>query len=72
VPLSTKKARCLTTDAACQLEYQASDDPEEFLGLRAAERASFNKVRPGTLEFVLTWSRQDAKKSEAERQETFF
>jgi hypothetical protein len=28
---------------------------------------SFNEVQPGTLEFVLIWSRQDAKRAEAER-----
>jgi hypothetical protein len=31
------------------------------------ERASFNEVQPGTLEFALAWSRQDAKRAKAER-----
>jgi hypothetical protein len=31
-------------EAALQLEYQASDDTEEFPGLKAVELASFNKV----------------------------
>jgi hypothetical protein len=31
------------------------------------ERTSFNEVQPGTLEFALAWSRQDAKWAEAER-----
>jgi hypothetical protein len=66
-PPSTKKACRLGEDTACQLEYQAPDNPEEFLGLRAAECASFNKVQPGTLEFVLAWSRQDTKKTEIDR-----
>jgi hypothetical protein len=56
VPPSMKKARRLAEDAARQLEYQAPDVPE-----------GFNEVRPETLEFVLAWSRQDARKSEAER-----
>jgi hypothetical protein len=30
------------------------------------ERASFNEVQPRTLEFILTSSRQDAKRAEAE------
>jgi hypothetical protein len=67
VPPSMKKARRLAEDAARQLEYQAPDGPEGFLGLRAVVSASFNEVRPETLEFVLAWSRQDARKSEAER-----
>jgi hypothetical protein len=50
-----------------QLEYQAPDDPEEFPGLKAAELASFNEVQLETLDFALTWSRQDAKKADAER-----
>jgi hypothetical protein len=66
-PHSSKKARRLVEDATRQLAYQASDDPEEFPGQRAAERASFNEVQPGTLEFALAWSRQDAKWAEAER-----
>jgi hypothetical protein len=66
-PPSTKKTRRFGEDTACQLEYQALDDPEEFPGLRAAECASFNEVQPGTLEFVLAWSRQDAKKAKVER-----
>jgi hypothetical protein len=41
-------------------------DPEEFPGLRAAERESFNEVQSGTLEFALAWSRQDAKRVEDE------
>jgi hypothetical protein len=32
-----------------------------------AELASFNEVQPGTLDFVLAWSRQDVKKADAER-----
>jgi hypothetical protein len=32
-----------------------------------AEVESFNEVQPGTLEFALAWSRQDAKRAEAER-----
>jgi hypothetical protein len=66
-PLSSKKARCLAEDATLQLEYQAPDDPEEFPGLKVAELASFNEVQPGTLDFVLAWSRQDAKKADAKR-----
>jgi hypothetical protein len=31
------------------------------------ERTSFNEVQSGTLQFALTWSRQDAKRAEAER-----
>jgi hypothetical protein len=64
---SSKKARRLADVAADQLDYQAPDDPEEFPGLRAAEVESFNEVQPGTLEFALAWSRQDAKRAEAER-----
>jgi hypothetical protein len=67
MPHSTKKARRLTEDAARQLDYQDPDDPEEFPGLRATERASFNEVQSGTLEFALAWSRQDAKRAEAKR-----
>jgi hypothetical protein len=63
----SKKARRLAEDAVLQLEYQVPDDTEEFPGLRAAELASFNEVQPGTLDFVLAWSRQDAKKADAER-----
>jgi hypothetical protein len=33
--------------------------------LRAAERASFNEVKPRILEFALASSRQDAKRAEA-------
>jgi hypothetical protein len=40
---------------------------EEFHGLRAAERASFTEIQSGTLEFILAWSRYDAKKAKAER-----
>jgi hypothetical protein len=65
-PPSLKKALRLTEDAALHLEYQALDDPEEFPSLRATELTSFNKVQPGTLDFVLAWSRQDAKKDDAE------
>jgi hypothetical protein len=36
-------------------------------GLKAAELTSFDEVQPGTLHFVLVWSRQDAKKADAER-----
>jgi hypothetical protein len=36
-------------------------------GLKAVELASFNEVQPGTLDFVLVWSRQDAKKADTER-----
>jgi hypothetical protein len=50
-----------------QLEYQASDDSEEFPGLKVAELASFNEVQLGTLDFALAWSRQDAKKADTER-----
>jgi hypothetical protein len=60
-PPSSKKARRIADEATRQLDYQASDDPEEFPGLRAAERESFNEVQRGTLEFALAWSRQDAK-----------
>jgi hypothetical protein len=35
--------------------------------LRAVEHASFNEVHPGTLDYVLAWSRQDAEKEEPER-----
>jgi hypothetical protein len=66
-PPSSKKTWRLAEDTAFQLEYQAADDPEEFYGLKAAELASFNEVQPGTLDFVLTWSRQDTKKADAER-----
>jgi hypothetical protein len=66
-PPSLKKARRLVEDAALQLKYQVPDDPEEFPGLRVAELASFNKVQPRTLDFVLAWSKQDAKKADAER-----
>jgi hypothetical protein len=66
-PASSKKARRLGEDATLQLEYQAPDDPEEFLGLKAAELASFNEVQLGTLDFALAWSRQDAEKADAER-----
>jgi hypothetical protein len=31
------------------------------------ELTSFNKVQPGTLDFLLAWSRQDAKKANVER-----
>jgi hypothetical protein len=58
MPPSSKKARRLSEDAARQLDYQAPDDP--------AERASFNEVQPGTLEFALAWSRQDAKRAKEE------
>jgi hypothetical protein len=61
-PPSSKKAWCLTKDTVLQLEYQALDDPKEFLGLKAAKFASFNEVQLGTLDFVLAWSRQDVKK----------
>jgi hypothetical protein len=64
---SSKKARRLVDEATRQLNYQAPDDPEEFPGMRVAERKSFNEVQPGTLEFALAWSRQDAKRAEAER-----
>jgi hypothetical protein len=57
----------LAEDAALQLEYQTSDNPEEFPGLKAAELASFNEVQPGTLDFALAWSRQDAKRADTER-----
>jgi hypothetical protein len=67
VPTSSKKARDLTEDAALQLEYQAPDDLEEFSDLRVTERASFNEVQPGTLDFVLTWSRQNMKKAKPEQ-----
>jgi hypothetical protein len=63
-PPSLKKACRLVEDAALQLEYQA---PEEFPGLKAVELASFNEIQPGTLDFVLAWSRQGAKKADAER-----
>jgi hypothetical protein len=63
---SSKKARWLTGDTARQLAYQAPDDSEEFPSQRAVERASFNKVQLGTLEFALAWSRQGAKRAEAE------
>jgi hypothetical protein len=66
-PPSSKKAHRLTDEAAGQLDYQAPDDPEEFPRLRAAEVESFNEIQPGTLEFALAWSRQDAKRAEAER-----
>jgi hypothetical protein len=66
-PPSLKKAWRLTEDAALQLEYHAPNDPKEFPGLKAAELASFNEVQPGTLDFVLAWSRQDTKKADAER-----
>jgi hypothetical protein len=62
-----KKARRLADEATRQLDYQAPDDPKAFPGLRAAERESFNKVQPGALEFTLAWSRQDARRAEAER-----
>jgi hypothetical protein len=52
-PPSSKKARHLAEDASRQLDYRATDDPEEFPSKRAAERASFNEVQPGTLEFAL-------------------
>jgi hypothetical protein len=57
VPPSLKKVRRLAEDTALQLEYQASDDPVEFPGLKAAELASFNEVQPGSLDFALAWSR---------------
>jgi hypothetical protein len=41
-PPSSKKALYLTDKAARRLDYQAPDNPEEFPGLRAAERESFN------------------------------
>jgi hypothetical protein len=66
-PPSSKKARRLADEAAGQLDYQALDNPEEFPGLRAAEVESFNDVQSGTLKFALAWSRQDAKRAEAER-----
>jgi hypothetical protein len=56
-PPSSEKARRLVEYASRQLAYQAPDDPEEFPGQRAAERASFNEVQPRTLEFALAWSR---------------
>jgi hypothetical protein len=59
-PPSLKKARRLADEAARQLDYQALDDPKEFPGPRAAEVESFNEVQPGTLEFTLARSRQDA------------
>jgi hypothetical protein len=34
--------------------------------LRAAEPASFNEVQPGTLDYVLAWSRQDTEREEPE------
>jgi hypothetical protein len=43
-PPSSKKVCRLATDAARQLAYQATDDPEEFSGQRAAKRASFNEI----------------------------
>jgi hypothetical protein len=61
-PPSAKKT-CIGTEE--QLQYWTADDPKEFPGLRAAERASLNEVQPGTLDFVLAWSRQDAKTEEA-------
>jgi hypothetical protein len=61
---STKKTWISTKE---QLEYRTLDNPEEFLGLRAAERASFNEVQPGTLDYVPAWSKQEAKREEAER-----
>jgi hypothetical protein len=39
----------------------------QFPSSRAAERASFNEVQRGMLDYVLAWSMQDAKKEEAER-----
>jgi hypothetical protein len=48
-----KKARCLADEAARQLDYQTPDETEEFPGQRAAERASFNQVQPGTVQFAL-------------------
>jgi hypothetical protein len=66
-PPSSKKACCLTDEAARQLDYQAPDDPEVFPGLREAERESFNEVQLGTLDFTLARSRQDVKRAEAER-----
>jgi hypothetical protein len=64
---SSKKARRLADEAARQLDYQTPDAPEEFPGQRAVERASFNEVQLGTLQFALAWSRQDAKRAETER-----
>jgi hypothetical protein len=66
-PPSLKKSRRLTDEAARQLNYQAPDDLEQFPGLRATELESFNEVQSGTLEFALAWSKQDAKRAEAER-----
>jgi hypothetical protein len=66
-PHSSKKARRLAEEATLQLEYQAPDDSEEFPDPKAVELTSFNEVRPGTLDFVLAWSRQDAKKADTER-----
>jgi hypothetical protein len=60
VPPSSKKARRLADEAARQLDSQALDDPKEFPGLRATKVESFNEVQPGTLEFTLARSRQDA------------
>jgi hypothetical protein len=35
--------------------------------MKAVELASFNEIQLGTLDFVLAWSRQDAKKADVER-----
>jgi hypothetical protein len=40
-PRSMKKTHINTNE---QLQLRMADDPEEFLGLRAAERTSFNEV----------------------------
>jgi hypothetical protein len=63
-PRSTKKTRLSAEE---QLMYWTTNDPEEFPGLRVTEHASFNEVQPRTLEYVLAWSKQDAKREEAER-----
>jgi hypothetical protein len=45
VPPSSKKARRLANEAVGQLDYQASDDPEEFPSLRTTEVESFRSSR---------------------------
>jgi hypothetical protein len=66
-PPLVRKTRRLRDDAEGRLQYRAPNYPEEFPGLRAAERISFNEVQPGTLEYVLVWSWQDTKKKAVER-----
>jgi hypothetical protein len=56
-PPLLKKTCHLQDYTAQQFQYQAPNDPDEFLGQRMAEPASFNEVQPGTLEFALAWSR---------------